>query len=312
MNLWVFLVVIGGSAILSLGSVAASIRIAHRVGAVDRPDSERKTQERPIPKLGGVAVALTLLIVVVAALVILDRKSDIPLALSVLGPALGVAMLGYIDDIRDINPWVRLGSEAALALISWFAGTQVNVFGIAILDAAIMVIWIVAIINGLNLLDNADGLAGSTVLVSSTGAGLIAVINGQNIISLMAFSIAGIAIGFLWHNWYPARVYLGDSGAYFLGFLMAVLAIRLRPEDSPQSVAILIAILLLLLPLIDTTYVVISRLRRGVHPFTAGRDHLSHVLQARGASVPGSVAALIGVSIIGSIAAVILALFFKK
>jgi UDP-GlcNAc:undecaprenyl-phosphate GlcNAc-1-phosphate transferase len=311
-NLWVFVVVIGGSAILSLGSVAASIRIAHRVGAVDRPDSERKTQERPIPKLGGVAVALTLLIVVVAALVILDRKSDIPIALSVLGPALGVAILGYIDDIRNINPWVRLGSEAALALIAWFAGTQVNVFGIAVLDAAIMVIWIVAIINGLNLLDNSDGLAGSTVLVSSIGAGLIAVINGQNIISLMAFSISGIAIGFLWHNWYPARVYLGDSGAYFLGFLMAVLAIRLRPEDSPQSVGILIAILLLLLPLVDTTYVVVSRLRRGVHPFTAGRDHLSHKLQTRGVSVPGSVGVLIGLSIVGSIAAVILASFFEK
>jgi len=311
-NLWVFVVVIGGSAILSLGSVAASIHIAHRFGAVDQPDSERKTQERPIPNLGGVAVALTLLIVVVAALMILERKSDIPLALSVLGPALGVAILGYIDDIRNINPWVRLGSEAALALIAWFAGTQVNVFGIAVLDAAIVVIWIVAIINGLNLLDNSDGLAGSTVLVSSIGAGLIAVINDQNIISLMAFSISGIAIGFLWHNWYPARVYLGDSGAYFLGFLLAVLAVRLRPEDSPQSVGILIAILLLLLPLVDTTYVVISRLRHGVHPFTAGRDHLSHKLQTRGVSVPGSVGVLIGLSIIASIAAVILASFFEK
>ncbi len=311
MNLWVFLVVIGGSAILSLGSVAASIRIAHRVGAVDRPDSERKIQERPIPKLGGVAVALTLLIVVVAALWILDRESDIPLALGVLGPALGVAILGYVDDIREINPWVRLGSQAALALIAWFAGTQVNVFGIAAIDAAIMVIWIVAIINGLNLLDNSDGLAGSTVLVSSIGAGVIAVINGQNIISLMAFSITGIAIGFLWHNWYPARVYMGDSGAYFLGFLLAVLAIRLRPVDSPQAIGILIAILLLLLPLVDTSYVVISRLRRGVHPFTAGRDHLSHVLQNRGASVPASVLALMGLLVASSSAAVVLAVLTR-
>ena len=311
MNLWVFVVVIGGSAILSLGSVAASIRIAHRVGAVDRPDSERKIQERPIPKLGGVAVALTLLIVVVAALAILDRESDIPLALSVLGPALGVAILGYVDDIREINPWVRLGSQAALALIAWFAGTQVNVFGNAALDAAIMVIWIVAIINGLNLLDNSDGLAGSTVLVSSIGAGVIAVINSQNIISLMAFSITGIAIGFLWHNWYPARVYMGDSGAYFLGFLLAVLAIRLRPADSPQSVGVAIAILLLLLPLVDTTFVVISRLRRGVHPFTAGRDHLSHVLQNRGASVPVSVLALMGLLVASSAAAVVLALLTR-
>jgi len=291
--------------------VAASIRIAHKVGAVDRPDSERKIQERPIPKLGGVAVALTLLIVVVIALALINRTGDIPLALSVLGPALGVAILGYIDDIREINPWVRLGSQAGLALVAWFLGTQVNVFGIPFLDATIVVIWIVAIINGLNLLDNSDGLAGSTVLVSSVGAGIIAVINGQNIISLMAFSIAGIAVGFLWHNWYPARVYMGDAGAYFLGFLLAVLTIRLRPMDSPQAIGVLIAILLLLLPLVDTTYVVISRLRRGVHPFTAGRDHLSHVLQNRGASVPVSVLALMGLLVASSAAAVVLAVLTR-
>jgi UDP-GlcNAc:undecaprenyl-phosphate GlcNAc-1-phosphate transferase len=143
-------------------------------------------------------------------------------------------------------------------------------------------------------------------LASSIGAGVIAVINGQKIISLMAFSITGLAIGFLWHNWYPARVYMGDSGAYFLGFLLAVLAIRLRPVDSPQAIGVVIAILLLLLPLVDTTYVVISRLRRGVPPFTAGRDHLSHVLQNRGASVPVSVLALMGLPVASSAAAVVL------
>ena len=306
MNFWVFVVVIGGSAILSLGSVAVSIRIAHKVGAVDRPDSERKIQEHPIPKLGGVAVALTLLIVVVIALALLNRTDDIPLALSVLAPALGVAILGYIDDIRDINPWVRLGSQAGLALIAWSLGTQVNVFGIPFLDAAIVVIWIVAIINGLNLLDNSDGLAGSTVLVSSLGAGIIALINGQNIVSLMAFSIAGIAVGFLWHNWYPARVYMGDAGAYFLGFLLAVLTIRLRPIEAPQAIGVLIAILLMLLPIVDTSYVVISRLRRGVHPFTTGRDHLSHVLQARGASVPVSVIILMATLVLSTTAAIVL------
>lgn len=309
MNPWVFAIVIGGSAILSLGSVAASIRIAHKVGAVDRPDSERKIQDRPIPQLGGVAVAFALLVAVITALELLNRHTDIPLALSVLGPALGVAILGYLDDIREINPWVRLGSQAALALVAWFAGTQVDVFGFAAFDAAIMVIWTVAIVNGFNLLDNTDGLAGTTALVTSIGAGIIAVISGQIIISLVAFSITGISIGFLWHNWYPARVYLGDSGAYFLGFLLAVLTIRLRPMESPQAIGILIAILLMLLPIVDTTYVVISRLRKGIHPFTAGRDHLSHVLQARGATVSKSVLIPTGVLVISSSLAVLLAFF---
>jgi len=104
---------------------------------------------------------------------------------------------------------------------------------------------------------------------------------------------------------------MGDSGAYFLGFLLAVLAIRLRPVDSPQAIGVLIAILLLLLPLVDTSYVVISRLRRGVHPFTAGRDHLSHVLQNRGASVPASVLALMGLLVASSAAAVVLAVLTR-
>ena len=104
---------------------------------------------------------------------------------------------------------------------------------------------------------------------------------------------------------------MGDAGAYFLGFLLAVLTIRLRPIEAPQVIGILIAILLMLLPIVDTTYVVISRLRRGVHPFTAGRDHLSHVLQARGASVPASVLLLMGSLIMSSSLAVILAIITK-
>jgi len=124
------------------------------------------------------------------------------------------------------------------------------------------------------------------------GAAVIAAMFGQNLVWVLALALGGAALGFLVHNWFPARVYMGDAGAYFLGFLLAVLTVRLRPDQASSIEGIAIAVLLVLLPIVDTTYVVIQRLRRGVHPFTAGRDHLSHVLQGVGLSVPQSVLAL--------------------
>jgi UDP-GlcNAc:undecaprenyl-phosphate/decaprenyl-phosphate GlcNAc-1-phosphate transferase len=151
-------------------------------------------------------------------------------------------------------------------------------------------------------------LAASTVLVSAVGASIIALLFNQQLVSLMAIALAGVAAGFLFHNWFPARVYMGDSGAYFLGFLLAILAVRLRPEGVPSWAGIAIALLLVALPIIDTFYVVSKRVMNGIHPFTAGRDHLSHRLQDKGRTVPGSVLLLQGVSIVGASGAVLIAL----
>ena len=162
-------------------------------------------------------------------------------------------------------------------------------------------------VNGINLLDNSDGLAGATVLVSALGASIIAIVFGQLFNSLLGLALVGVCVGYLWHNWHPATVYMGDSGAYFLGFLLATLVIRLRPDSMQPMWGALIALLLVALPIVDTTYVVVKRLRAGIHPFTAGRDHLSHVLQDRGRSVPGSVLLLQGVLVCSSALAVGLA-----
>jgi UDP-GlcNAc:undecaprenyl-phosphate GlcNAc-1-phosphate transferase len=161
------------------------------------------------------------------------------------------------------------------------------------------------------LLDNSDGLAGSAVMIGSIGAVIIAVAYGQSMVSLLGTALVGVTIGFLWHNWFPAKVYLGDAGAYFLGSLLALLIVRLRPMDAPGLIGVLIAVLLVLLPVTDTSFVVINRLRQGIHPFTAGRDHLSHQLQGRGASVPVSVFALQAISLTGAAAAVVLALTYR-
>ena len=284
--------VLVGAAVLSGLAVAVSIQIANRVGLHDHPDGGRKVQQRPVPKLGGVAIALSFSVAAVGALLVAGRTDTVGLAAAVLVPALVAAVIGYVDDARTIQPVLRLVLQAGIGVLAWVLGTRVEVFGIAWLDLILTVLWLMVLINGINLLDNSDGLAATTVLVSALGASVIAIMFGQELISLLGLALVGVCIGYLWHNWYPARVYMGDAGAYFLGAMLASLIIGVRPSTVSPWVGVVLALLLTALPILDTSYVVIKRLRAGIHPFTAGRDHLAHVLQDEGRSVAGSVLTL--------------------
>ena len=311
MSPWLYVGAFVGSAILSALFVQGSIWLAHWSGLTDSPDGDRKTQDRPIPKLGGIAVAIAFTLIFLTAVGVSGEITAFQLLASVLLPALIVAGLGFIDDVRALNPWIRLFAQTLLALLVWFTGTQVGFFGIGWLDAAITVLWIVGLTNAMNLLDNSDGLAASTTLVASVGTGLVAVIYGQYFVGGLAFALAGTAAGFLWHNWHPATVYLGDAGAYFLGFLLAIVTLRLRPVGLVLPWSALIPVLLVFVPIADTTFVVIRRVLSGKHPFTPGRDHLSHVLMDRGLSVRWSVGVLQIVLVVSVAGAVWLAWVFR-
>lgn len=284
-------------------AVSVSIRFARKVNAYDHPDGGRKVQERPIPRLGGLAIAGAFTLIIAIGLLATGRLG-FALALSVLVPALVAAAVGLADDRRHLNPYLRLGLQAGVGLLAWALGTRVAVTGLPVVDLAITVVWVMVIINGINLLDNSDGLAASTVLVIGIGSSVIAAMFGQALVALFGLVLIGVSLGYLRHNWHPAKVYMGDSGAYFMGALTAMLLIRLTPENAPGWGGVAIVVLLALLPLADTTYVSVSRIMRGVHPFTAGRDHMSHRLQDRGSTVPGSVLLLQIVSIGGVAAAV--------
>jgi len=305
-NLLTLVLVFVASLVLTVGSVALSIQVAHRWKVYDHPDMLRKTQEHPVPKLGGVAVALAFLVITLAFFGISGRGSDLELALGVLIPAVFMAFLGFLDDRRHLNPYVRLVAQAGLAVLVWATGTRVDVTGFVLVDFLLFVFWVMLIVNGINLLDNSDGLAASTTLVAALGAGVIAVLAGQELVSALGISLAGASLGFLWHNWHPARVYLGDAGAYFLGFMLAVLIVRLRPDKLDEWQGLLVALLLVTLPLLDTAFVVTKRMRAGSHPFTAGRDHLSHRLQERGSSIRLSVVQLQGISVVSALLAVLI------
>ena len=288
-------------------AVSLSIRLSKRWKVLDHPDGGRKTQSTPVPKLGGIAVALVMTLIVSAGFVATGRLG-LALALQVLAPALAMAAIGFLDDRNDLNPYVRLLSQAAIGILAWFLGSRIELTGVTVLDIAITVLWIMVLVNAVNLLDNADGLAASTVFVMAAAASTIAALFGQALVSLFGVTLMGVALGYLRHNWHPARVYMGDSGSYFLGILMALLLIRLAPTAAPPGIAAAAVLLITLLPLFDMTFVVVRRIRLGIHPFTAGRDHLSHELQRRGCSVPVSVSLLQVISLIGAVSAVVIVL----
>lgn len=307
LNTWWLLGAFVGAALLSAVLVRLSISAAHRLNVTDGPDGDRKHQERPIPRMGGLAVAAAFTVVLLVATWITGDAQSVSLLAGVLLPALVVAGLGFLDDLLALGPWIRLLGVGLMAGVVWWTGTRVEVTDSPAVNLAITVVWVVGITNAMNLLDNSDGLAASTATIAALGVAAVALMYGQYLVGALALALTGAALGFLWHNWHPATVYLGDAGAYFLGFLLAVITIRLRPIELDVTWSVLVAVLLLLLPIMDTTFVVIRRLLEKRHPFTAGRDHLSHVLMDRGLSVRQSVGVLQLVMVAGVAAAVALA-----
>ena len=281
-------------------------KIALKIGAVDRPNLERKTQKEPVPYLGGVAIAIGITVASFAALLYSDSSAEtFNRALSVLLPAILISAMGLYDDLRGLEPWPRLVAQtiAGIAVAVYLIQNETlgQAFGNQIVDYVVTIIWVVGICNSINFIDNLDGGASGTVAVISIFLFAIAFNQGQSLVSALAVVTAGATLGFLIWNKSPAKIYMGDAGALFLGIIIAVLTIRLDPEVSSLSRSLSIPLLLMAVPILDTTTVVISRLSRGISPFTGGRDHLSHRLMRKGlgrrstAYVLWGMAALFGV-----------------
>jgi UDP-GlcNAc:undecaprenyl-phosphate GlcNAc-1-phosphate transferase len=262
-------------------------KIAIATDVVDRPNSFHKSHKKPVPYLGGVAIIMGVITVSYSASLFSQfTSSTFWLATSVLGPALLLGLIGLWDDIKNLSPLPRFIAQtfagiftASILIITDSIG---NPTGSSIFDSIITVVWIVGICNSINFFDNLDGGAAGTVAISSIALAYLALNGDQYLIAALSVVTAGSTLGFLVWNKSPAKIYMGDAGALFLGIIIAVLTIRLDPEVGPQSRALAIPLLLMAVPILDTTTVVISRLSRGISPFTGGRDHLSHRLMRKG------------------------------
>ena len=264
---------------LTLAGLPWVRRAALALDLVDAP-AQRKIHRTPMPLLGGAAIFLG----AIAAVLIIYRGEPESTVIGVLLATTVVALTGLIDDYRPLPAWAKLAGQVAGFLILVAFGIRVRLPLPEPFDYAITLLWLLGITNAINFLDNMDGLSAGIAAVTTSFILLLALTNGQFLVSALAAALLGACLGFLRYNFPPARIFMGDVGSLFLGFLLAVMGIQLRFPDNSNFVTWMVPIFLLGLPIFDMTLVVVSRLRRGLSPNTAGRDHTSHRLVRLGFS----------------------------
>jgi UDP-GlcNAc:undecaprenyl-phosphate GlcNAc-1-phosphate transferase len=276
-------------------------RIAIATDVIDRPNSSHKSHKQPVPYLGGVAIIIGVIAISYSTSLVSNFTTNtFWLATTVLGPALLLGLIGLWDDLKNLQPLPRFIAQSIAGVFT--AGILVitdnvgNPTGSAVFDSIITVVWVVGICNSINFFDNLDGGAAGTVAISSIALAFLALNGDQYLIAALSTVTAGATLGFLVWNKSPAKIYMGDAGALFLGVLLATLTIRLRPDSETQLGSYLTPIFLLAIPILDTTVAVLSRLRRHLSPFQGGQDHLSHRLVRAGLSRKQAAASLWGLS----------------
>lgn len=285
-----------GPLVLAWGLTPLMLRVALRRQILDHPD-ERKSHTAPVPYLGGVAIVVAFSLAVGVSAAIYRPTSGLGDLVLVLCVGSLLALMGLVDDIRGLSAGLRLAIEVGAGVAVWGVGSGVRLPGPHITDLLITVLWVVGITNAFNLLDNMDGLSAGVAAVAAGSFFVVAVVNHQHLVAALALTVVGCAVGFLRHNFHPARIYMGDAGSLFLGFLLAFLGLRLKLVDTPQTSSLFVPILILGVPVFDTTLVTIARLRHGRSVMQGGRDHASHRLVWIGLPVAVSVGLIYGASV---------------
>lgn len=278
-------------------------KIAIATDMVDRPNSSHKSHKKPVPYLGGVAIIIGVILVSYSTSLVSNfNTGTFWLATSVLGPALVLGIIGLWDDIKNLPPLPRFIAQSLAgvftAIILIITDNVGNPTGSAVFDSIITVIWVVGICNSINFFDNLDGGAAGTVAISSIALAYLALTGDQYLIAALSTVTAGATLGFLVWNKSPAKIYMGDAGALFLGVLLATLTVRFEPTTQSPISAYFVPIFLLAIPILDTTVAVLSRIRRDISPFQGGQDHLSHRLIRAGCSRRTAAFSLWGLSAI--------------
>lgn len=273
----------------ALALTPLAIWVARRTRFYDHP-AGYKGHDAPTPYLGGIAVIGGLLL----AAFLFGRGS------SHLAPiAIGAAVLlgvGTIDDRYALTPLTRLTIEVAVAGVLFSGGVKWTLFGSDGINFAVTAIFVVGVVNAFNLMDNMDGACGTVAAASGAALGTLAAAQGNPELAAIAFALAGACLGFLRYNLAaPARIFLGDGGSMPVGFVVAALIMAMPGTRHLGWAFVPVAVVLIGLPALDTTLVVVSRLRRRAGVFTGGRDHLTHRLRAK-LGAPRRVAAVLAAS----------------
>jgi UDP-GlcNAc:undecaprenyl-phosphate/decaprenyl-phosphate GlcNAc-1-phosphate transferase len=284
-----------GALMASLTVTPVMRRAALRLGMLDVPTA-RKTHPDPVPYLGGMAILLAFVVaVVVGGFVAGDfvggAQGAFPQLAAILGGGLLLAGLGLWDDLRTLPVWVRLLVEVGLGVLLYQAGVRVQLFHGDLLDLLLTLGWVVGITNAVNFLDNMDGLSVGISAIAGAYFFALAALSAQVLVAGFAAALTGGALGFLWYNRPPARIFMGDAGSLFLGFLLAALGLKLR-FGNIERVTFFVPVAVMAVPILDTLTVSVSRMRQRASPFRAGKDHISHRLVKVGIPPTAAVALL--------------------
>ena len=251
--------------------------MARLLGVVDRPD-ERRINRRPIPRLGGLAIFLG---IIVPSLAFLDLSGEMRGVL--LGAAVA-CVVGAVDDFRGLEPIPKLAGQVVAAAIPVAFGVWIDHFTLPFLGAVNVpgwlgvpatILWIVAVMNMVNFLDGLDGLAAGVCGIAGSTYAILALSLGRADAAILSAIVAGACIGFLRHNFFPARIFMGDSGALVLGFTLATISVAGLLKTA-STVVLFLPLLVLAVPIIDTSFVVAKRLKYGQPIYSADRSHLHH------------------------------------
>jgi UDP-GlcNAc:undecaprenyl-phosphate GlcNAc-1-phosphate transferase len=308
------------SMLLAVGLTPLVRRFATQLGALDVPN-DRRVHIRAVPRLGGLAIVAgffaSLLAVFaaeseVARLFLLHPSRTLGLALG----GLLICGVGVLDDIRGLRAWHKLSAQVCAAVIAYICGFRIDaialpffgnldmgVFGIAVTS-----LWVVAIINAMNLIDGLDGLAGGVAFFACITNLVVGFINADPIVMLLSASLGGAVLGFLLFNFSPASIFMGDSGSMFLGYILATTSILGNSVKSSTTVAILVPLVALGLPIMDTLLALMRRFLERRSIFAADREHIHHQLLAMGLTHRRAVLTLYGLSILFTAGAIIVSI----
>lgn len=297
-------------------------KCAFKLGALDSPDP-RKVHKRVMPRLGGLAIYFSFITAVLLTLDITPQVCGL-----LLGGTL-IILLGIIDDTRGLSPRLKLAGQIVAAAVVIPFGLEVNTLtnpfsnempiALGLLSIPVTVLWIVSVTNAVNLIDGLDGLAGGTTFISALTLAAVVwietnvsgVSRGQSDAVVLALILAASIVGFLRYNFYPAKIFLGDSGSMYLGFSMASLSI-MGMAKSATFISVIIPVVILGIPLLDTIFAIVRRYCGRKPIFQPDKEHLHHRLIQMGLSHRQAVLSIYGVNVVLGLSAIALTVISPK
>lgn len=308
--------------ILAFSATPIAKKLAFKVGAIDVPRDERRMHKKPIARLGGLAIVAAFLVSIFFYIITNSFNGggflnpDIKFWGFIAG-AIIISGLGAVDDTKQLSAKIKLVFQLLAAFLVVFTGTRIEILTnpfsvegsselIPLISYPLSILWIVGITNAINLIDGLDGLAAGVSSIASLSLFFVSVISGSLSTAVLTAALAGAALGFLPYNFNPAKIFMGDSGALFLGYTLSVISIQGMLKQY-AAIAIAIPLLVLGLPLFDTMFAILRRLMQGKSPMEADRGHLHHRLIDMGLSQKQSVVVMYIASSALGLCAIVLA-----